>query len=136
MSTLVIYYSYSGHTKAIAEALALKEHFDITQIMDVNRPGKLKAYFAGCFAAVRGKEWPIRPIGVDLGGYDRFIIMSPVWAGSPAPVVNAVLNQLPKNKMISVKMVSASGQSSCKERIEEKIKSIDGTLEGFEDIKA
>ena len=135
MKTLVIYYSYSGHTKKIAEELAAKESAGIAQIMDVKRPGRLKAYTAGCFAALRGKAWPIQPLDVDLSEYDRLILLAPVWAGNPAPAFNAILEQLPEGKTIAVKMASAGGTSRCRERLEKIIKSGSCTLESFEDIK-
>ena len=136
MKTLVIYYSYTGHTKTEAEGLATKESADITEIKDIKRPCKFKAYFPGCFAALRGKSWPILPIDTDLSAYDRFMLLSPVWAGNPTPAVNSVFSQLPSGKSVFVKMVSASGKSGCKERIGSVIKGKGCTLEGFEDIKA
>jgi len=136
MKTLVIYYSYTGNTKRLAQELAKKESADIVEIKDVRRPGKLKAYSLGCFAAMRGKPWPIQPPEVDLAAYDRLILLAPVWAGNPPPAIHAVLRDLPKGKTVSVKMVSASGGSSCRERLEATIKAKGCTPEGFEDIKA
>ena len=136
MKTLVLYYSYTGHTKKIAEELAAKESFDIVSIKEMNRPGRFNAYSAGSFAALRGKTWPIQPLDVDLAAYDRLILLSPVWANNPPPFVNTVLWQLPKGKTVSVKMVAASGKSKCKERIEATISAKNCTLDGFEDIKA
>ncbi|MCL2508148.1 MAG: NAD(P)H-dependent oxidoreductase [Oscillospiraceae bacterium] len=136
MKTLVIFYSYSGHTKAIAEKLAAIESADIVEIKDVKRPGKLKAYAAGCFAAMRGKSWPIRPLDADMAGYDRLILLAPVWAGNPPPVFYAMLERLPQGKTAAVKMVSASGESNCKERLETLITAKGGVMESFEDIKA
>ena len=135
MKTLVIFYSYSGKTKGIAEKLASDESVEIAEIKDVKRPGKLKAYSTGIFAAGTGKAWPIQPLGVNLADYDRFILLAPVWANNPAPPFNAMLEQLPDGKAITVKMVSMSGKSACKERLEKVIKSKGCILENFEDIK-
>jgi flavodoxin len=136
MRTLVIYYSYSGNTKAIAEKLAAKESADIAEIKDVKRPGKLKAYTAGCVKSMRGTAWPIQPLGMDLARYDRLILLAPVWANNPPPTFNAVLELLPKGKSVVIKMLSASGKSNCKARLEAAVKAKGSTLEGFEDIKA
>jgi len=135
MKTLIVYYSYTGHAKARAEALAAAESADIAEIKDVQRPGKLKAYSVGCFTAMRGKAWPIRPLNADLAAHDRLILLSPTWAGSPPPTLHALLAQLPKGKAVSVKMVSASGKSGCKERVEAAVKARGCTLESFEDYK-
>ena len=136
MKTLVLYYSYTGHTKKIAEEAAAKESAEIAEIKDVKCHGKLKSYTAGCFAAMRGKAWPIQPLEVDLAAYDRLVLLAPVWAGHPAPAMNAVLEQLPDGKTVEIKMISGSGKSGCREQIEIKIKSKGSVMEGFEDIKA
>jgi len=135
MKTLIIFYSYTGHAKERAQALAAQEPADITEISDVRRPGTLKAYSRGCFAAIRGKAWQIKPLDVNAAEYDRLILFSPVWASNPPPAVNALLAQLPEGKAVSVKMVSKSGKSSCKDRVESIIKSKGCTLESFEDFK-
>ena len=136
MKTAVIYYSYSGHTRKIAEELAAKESADIAEIKDVKRPGKLKAYVSGCFAAMRGKAWPIQPLDTDLSEYDRLILLAPIWAGNPPPAFNAMLEQLPNGKTVAVKMISGSGKSGCKDRLEAAIKAKDCVFESYEDIKA
>jgi len=136
MKTLVLFYSYSGHTKAVAEEFVKNEPADMVEIKDVKRPGKFKVYTAGIFASIGGKPWPAQPLGVDLSAYNKIILLSPVWANNPPPAVNAILAQLPENCAVSVKMVSASGKSACKDRLEAVIKAKNGTLEGFEDIQA
>ena len=136
MNTLVLFYSYSGHTKTIAQDLAEKESCEIAEIKDVRRPGKLKAYTAGIIASIRGKEWAIQPLSIDLDAYDRVILLAPIWAGNPPPAFNAALSQLSAGKTVALKMVSGSGKSGCKERLETAITAKGSTLESFDDIKA
>jgi len=136
MNTVVIFYSYTGKTEAIARRIAEEQSAGIIQIKDVRRPGKLKAFLAGTIAAGRGKAWPIMPIDTELDTYDIFILMSPIWAGFPAPAFNALINILPENKSVAIKMISSSGKSKCAERLEKVINAKGGTLESFEDIKA
>ena len=135
MKTLILYYSYSGNTKKIANELAAKESAEIAEIKDRNRPGKLKAYVAGSFAAMRGKAWPIQPLSVKMADFDRLILLAPIWANNPAPAFYSVMEQLPEGKTIILKMVSASGKSNCKERLEAMAKARGCTVEGFEDLK-
>ena len=136
MKTLIIYYSYSGKTKRIAEALAESESADIAEIKSVGRPVKLKVYTAGILATFRNKAWPIQPPDIDFSDYERLILMSPVWASNPPPYVTAMLEQLPEGKTVAVKMISASGKSECVARLEAALKARNCTLEGVEDIKA
>ena len=136
MKTIVIFYSYTGNTKKLAQEIAAKESADITEIRDVRRPGNFKAYTMGCFAAMRSKTWLMEPIAVNLQEYDRLIIMAPVWAGHLPPVINALLEQLPAGKIVSCVAVSGSGHSSCKAQMEAFAKIKNCTLDKFEDIKA
>ena len=135
MKTLIMFYSYSGKTKKIAQELAIKESADIAEVKDIKRPFKLKAYTAGIISSIRGKAWPIQKLDKNFADYDHLILLAPVWAGNPPPPINKVLEQLPEGKSISVKMVSASGESDCKARLEATIKAKSCTLESFEDIK-
>jgi len=136
MKTLILYYSYSGKTKAIAEELAKNESADIEEVKDVKRPVKLKAYTAGILASIRGKAWKIQPLSLNMNDYDRLILLSPVWASNPPPAVNALLELLPVDKTVSVKMISQSGKSECKERLETIFKDKGCTLESFKDLQS
>lgn len=136
MKTLILFYSYTGNTKTVAQRLAAQESDDIVEIKDIRRPGKFKAYTLGCFAALRGKAWPIEPLEVDWTKFDRLILLSPVWAGNPPPEVYAVLAQLPEGKSVSVKMISGSGKCGCRAKIESAIQAKGSTPADFEDIKS
>ena len=135
MGTLVIYYSYTGHTRAIAQRLAEDLQVDIIEIRDMARPGVLKAYTSGVVAVIQGKVWPMQPIEADLSSYDKLILLTPVWAGNMPPVMNGLWDKLPSGKAVEVKMISASGSSRCKEKLEKILAAKGCTLEGFEDIK-
>jgi len=136
MKTLVLYHSYSGNTKTIATELAEKESAEIVEIKNVKRPRKLKAFTAGIVASIRGKAWKIQPLEVDFAEYERLILLSPVWAGNPTPAFNALLELIPEGKSVEIKMVSGSGESECKEKLEAKITGKGSALTSFEDIKA
>ena len=136
MNTLVIFYSFSGKTKKIAEELATKESIDLVEIKDLVPFGKAKAYISGCYAAMKGVAWEIIPVDIDFSKYERIIMLAPIWAYNPPPAFNAILEKLPEKKVIVLKMVSASGKSNCKERLKTLIETKGCTLESFEDIKA
>jgi flavodoxin len=133
---IVVYYSYSGRTKAIAETLAEREGADIVEVKDVKRPRKIKAFTLGIVASARGKSWAIQSLDVDLTVYDKIILLAPVWADNPAPAFNSLLELLPPKKSVSIKLVSMSGKSSCIERLEISLKEKNCVIESYEDIKA
>jgi len=135
MSQLIIFYSFSGKTRKIAEELSKKDSADIYEIKDNKPLGKLKAYTAGIIASLKGKAWLIKPPDIEIIKYDRITMLAPVWANNPPPAFNAMLEYLPSDKPINIKMVSMSGKSNCKDRLEGIIKGKGSTLESFEDIK-
>lgn len=135
MSNLILFYSYTGNTKEIATQLAAESNADLVEIKDAKKTGNFRAYVLGCFKALRLKAWPVQALNVDFNNYDRISILSPVWAGHPAPAINAIWEQLPPGKQIEIFMVSASGSSSAKEKLEDLIKSKGSKLVKYEDIK-
>ena len=135
MKTALIYYSWSGHTAKYAKERAEKENAEIFAVSEKNKPGKLKAYTWGCFSAMRMKSAEIIPLTAALEDYDKIIIMAPVWAGHPAPAINAVFDLLPAGKEIDMLLISASGNSSCEEKVRQLIESKECKLVNFENIK-
>ena len=135
MKTAVIYYSWSGHTAQLAKTRAEKEEAQLIEVKDMNRPGTLKAYTAGCFAAMRMKQTAIMPLATSLGDFEKIIIMAPVWAGHPAPAVNNIFDMLPRGKAIEVIMVSGSGSCGCKEKVQALITAKGCKMTAFENIK-
>lgn len=116
MSTLLIYYSYSGNVKKLAEETAQKEGADLYEVLDEKRPGMLKALLVGCPKAMNFKASPARPITADYSAYDKILVMAPIWAGHPAPVINNVFDALPAGKDVALRLMSGGGTSN-KERI-------------------
>jgi len=135
MSTLVVYYSFSGHTRAFAQNLAQSKGADLLELRPAKPAGILKAYTAGCFAAIKGKAWEIQPIEADLAAYEQIIVCAPIWANNAAPYVNSLLEMLPAGKSVGFKLISGSGRSKCRERLESRLAARGCRLAGLEDIK-
>lgn len=135
MKTIVMYYSWSGRTRALAKARAGEEDAALYEIKDQKKPNALVAYTAGCLSALCMKGTPILPLTVSLDEYERVVIMSPVWASHPVPAINTVLDALPREKQVAVVMVSASGKSKCRDQVERLIQGKACTLVSFEDTK-
>lgn len=92
MKTLLVYYSLTGKTDIVAQALARELGADLRRVEDVNPP-TVNWWFmvtAG-LAAVRGAEAPIKPVDTSLQGYDRVFVGSPVWGGSPSTPINTFI---------------------------------------------
>ena len=107
MKTLILFYSFSGNTKALASKKATELGADIEEILEVKRMSILKAYTVGIYKAVKRKKAEIQTIKSQLNAYDKIIIMTPVWAYKPAPAFNNIIEQLPAGKKIELILVSA-----------------------------
>jgi flavodoxin len=136
MKTLVIYYSYTGKTKIIAEELAKKESADIVEVKEKKKRSKFNAYVFGSFAAMRQKKADLEPFNIDFSVYEKIIIAIPIWAGSPAPAFNNIVELLPNDKTVELIMTSGSGKSSGSvEKSKELITLRNCNLVEYRDIK-
>lgn len=111
MKTLVIYYSFTGKSRKIAEDIAKKESANLVEIKERNKRSKLSAFLFGSLAARKQKQIEISPLNCNFSAHKRIIIVMPIWAGYPAPVLNNIINLLPKGKEIELVLTSASGSS-------------------------
>lgn len=135
MKKVVVFYSWSGKTEKLAKAYAEETDAYLYEIKDKRKPGTIRAYTAGCFSAMGMKQTPTLPLMAPMEEYERITIMAPVWAGHPAPAINSVFASLPEGREVEVLMVSASGSSSCREKVEVLVRSKGCTLVKFENIK-
>lgn len=133
--TAIIFYSWSGSTKLLAQKKAEEENAEIFEINDIHKPSFLKAYTLGCLYSLLMKKTPIKKIGINFDDYNKIIIMSPVWAGNTAPAINNIFELLPVDKEVGIYMVSASGKSSCEKKIQKIINDRGCKLIIFKDIK-
>lgn len=92
---LVVYYSYTGHTKMIAKRIEKKLGCDILEIKPI-------IPYSTNYQTVVNKEQnnessnktpQIEKIDKDLKKYDEIIIGSPVWWYTIAPVIRTFLKQ-------------------------------------------
>ena len=134
MSTLVVYYSYSGNTSKLAAKISAQENAALTEVLDQEKPGKLKAYTVGLFAARKQAIWPIKPFTADLKQYERIIFMAPVWANFPAPAINGVIAMLPPGKKVEFILVSASGKSNCKGKVTALVERAGSEVTAWKDV--
>lgn len=136
MKKIVVFYSYTGNTKKLAEAKAKEKQAELLEVGKDIKPSRFMAYVAGSFGALRKKQEKIENITDKLNLYDEIIIMGPIWAGAPAPVVNSILASLPAKKQVSIFLVSGSGKSKCKDYIESYIHNKSCKLEKYQDMRS
>lgn len=95
MSTLVVYFSFTGSTKFIAEKIAETMNADIAQLKTSKEyPAEgFKKYFWGGKSVIFGEKPDLVNGPIDWNRYDTIIIGTPVWAGSFAPPIKSFISQ-------------------------------------------
>ncbi|NYT07995.1 MAG: ArsR family transcriptional regulator [Methanomicrobiales archaeon] len=94
MKICIIYYSYSGVTRDIAEQISAACGGDLIEVKSRKHYTKLTVYPVGGMRASRGEHDPIDPGVIDVTDCDLLVIGTPVWAFKPTPAINAALAAL------------------------------------------
>src|SRR5664280_1093039 len=99
-NTLVVFYSRSGTTRRVAEALAEALKCDLEEISEPKPRSGFLGYMRSLLEARRQRPSIIAPNKHDISSYDLVVIGTPVWAWSLSSPVRAYLmataNQLPE----------------------------------------
>jgi flavodoxin len=87
MKKLVIYYSFDGNTRLIAEKIAAVIDAEIMELKTRTElaPKGLMKFFIGGKAAVKQERPPLLPLEKDVRQYDVIFIGTPVWAFTYTP---------------------------------------------------
>ena len=90
---LVLYYSQTGNTKAVAEAIAAKTGADTEEIVAVTPyDGDFDATIARCMKEREDGTLPeIEPIKANLEDYEIIYLGYPIWFGTYAPPMGAFI---------------------------------------------
>lgn len=132
---LILYYSFGGTTRKYAAALAEKRGAEICEITELKKRNIITAFIPGCVQSMKLKASQINPPEKKLGDYNKITILGPVWAGHPAPAVNAAAELLPEGKFVEVFLLSGSGESET-EHIKELIEGRGCTVTAVNNVKS
>jgi flavodoxin len=94
MKTSIIYHSYSGNTRGVAEKVHAACGGDLIEVKSNDYASRLTAYTIGCYRALKGMGDPIEPATIDVAADDLIVIGTPVWAGRATPAINAAVAAL------------------------------------------
>jgi flavodoxin len=93
MKSLVVYYSFTGKTRLVAQAIAEVLNATLLEIEE-RRPVPMPfVYLSGGFRAFTNRGSKIKPLDADPKQYERIFIGSPIWASRPAPAINSFIYQ-------------------------------------------
>ncbi len=89
MKTLIVYYSFEGNTRFVAEKMATAVE---AQRLDLKLEKELKThsfvkYLWGGQQVMMKKRPALQPFELDVQDYDLVLLGTPVWAGTYAPAL-------------------------------------------------
>ncbi|MBF0385072.1 MAG: flavodoxin [Candidatus Omnitrophica bacterium] len=96
MRKLVIYYSYEGNTRFVAQAIAKTISADILELKAVydNNPTGLRKYIWGGKQVVEKFCPELEVFPIDPASYDLVVIGTPVWAFNYSPAIRALFKDV------------------------------------------
>ena len=108
---LVVYYSRSGNTRQVAEAIAQELGAVIEEIVDRKRRSGALGFLGGCKDALFNKLTEIDEPMNDPSTFELVVIGTPVWAGKMTPAVRTWLSRFLDSLPQVAFLATAGGQS-------------------------
>lgn len=122
---LVLFYSQTSNTKAVAEQLQAALDADIEEIVAVNPyDGDFGATIDRCRKEMEEHVIPeIQPVKADINSYDVIFLGYPVWFGTYAPPVAALLEttDFSGKKIVPFCTFGSGGLDSSEKALKEKL---------------
>jgi flavodoxin len=118
MKSVIVYYSYSGNTRKVAEVLAehLRKKTGIDMV-ELKAPDESKSFFQQAFRALIRRKVKTESVNIDMSKYGLICIGTPVWAFGPAPAMNTFLSQCKglekKDAIVFTTYGSGTGNTHC-----------------------
>ncbi|MBN2556724.1 MAG: hypothetical protein JXA97_12360 [Anaerolineales bacterium] len=94
MSTIVYYYSLTGHCEGLSGKIA--EQLDCERERIIEKKKRIRKGFLRFLsgrAALQKESAEIEPVSREPGPYDRIVVVTPFWADSPTPAVRGFLDK-------------------------------------------
>ena len=91
--TLVAYFSWTGHTRQVAEEIAAALDADVETIREVNARSGWTAYIRSIWEVLTARLVPIVAPGKDPAAYDLVVLGTPVWAGRMSSPLRAYITR-------------------------------------------
>lgn len=140
MKILVVYYSFEGNSKYIAELIKTYMNADILELKlveELKSKGFLK-YFWGGKQVLSNQKPKLQNIDKNLDDYDLIFIGTPVWAWSFSPALNTFFaeNKI-TDKKIALFCCSGGGKGKTFEKMKAELKGneIVGEMEFIDPLK-
>jgi len=121
MKILVVYYSRTGNTARLAQAIATELNADIIELKETTKRSGIIGYMKAGFAAMTHKQANLLPINKKIEEYDLIILGTPVWAFTAPPPVATFINENKTKikKLATFATMTATGHTRTIEHIQQ-----------------
>jgi len=107
---IIIYYTRTGNTKTVAEAIRDEFDCDLQEIRDLKDRSGIAGFIGGMIDVKINTITDIQPKSTDLNNYDLIIFCSPTWGMKLTPAIRTFMETADlKNKKVFV-VVTATGK--------------------------
>lgn len=89
---VIVYYSWIGNTKMVAEALSRVTGFELMPLVE-KKARPLGKVFGAVMGAIFSMKSRLEPVDYALKAYDTVVIGAQVWAGKSTPAINQFLSK-------------------------------------------
>ncbi len=120
MKTVVLFFSRTGNSKRVATKIADNLGVTPLEITDDKNWNGILGYLKGGFYAAKNKRVNIKVSG-PFEEADQYVVISPLWAGGPAPSIREFLKKVPTDKVILVITCKGSDIKSALVKYENKV---------------
>jgi flavodoxin len=137
MKALIVYYSWTGNTKGVAEAVSSVIGGKLRPLMEKHKRRKRSGFLGAAFGALIRARSALESPDYDTMEYDTVFIGTPVWAMHPAPAINSFLRAASlQGKSVYLFTTNASGKPQrAVDSLSKKIRKKGGTLIGSFSIR-
>lgn len=111
MSTLIVCFSRSGHTRQVALHLSKRLSATCEELIDRQSYKGLTGFLRGGYSAYRKKTGRIMPLRHNPVVFERVIICTPVWASGLPPAIRTFAQQY-ATKLTQTAYVALCGDSN------------------------
>ena len=89
--TLIVYYSRTGNTRAVCEALGQELSADIVEVKDLKNRMSTFGIIGGMLRTLLGMRTKIFPEKIDMTDYSNVILSAPIWAAKVPPAMRTAI---------------------------------------------
>ena len=93
MKALVVYYSRTGNTRAVAERIAQELGAEIEEVLDKKKRSGALGFLLGGKDATMGNKTEKAETSKNPADFDLLVVGTPVWSSSPTPAIRTYLSK-------------------------------------------